>query len=218
MIRIAARLGVGALLLAFVDPSEAAAYAKDYYETLKAECVPLGATINPNIAMVAGFACHPKEKTAVNRVIEGVGFFGFSLAHILLHGWQQPDTDLWQEFKRQPTQIYKSITRGIGTPHQVRFAMQQYADAGVDQVVLIQPAGSHSQQEICESLKLFAEDVMPDFHERESEREQKKLAELAPYFETAMERKMLLASQHDERSVIPLRRHRPRRSERRRAA
>ncbi len=43
---------------AFVDPDEAKHWVDDYYRILKEECVPIGHTINPNIAMVTSFGCH----------------------------------------------------------------------------------------------------------------------------------------------------------------
>jgi hypothetical protein len=44
--------------------------------------------------------------------------------------------------------------------------------------------------DICESLKIFAAEVMPDFKAREAEREERKMRELAPFIEAALERKV----------------------------
>ncbi len=57
-IKLAARLGIGALTFAFVDPAEAKQWVDDYYRILKEECVPIGHAVNPNIAMVTGFSVH----------------------------------------------------------------------------------------------------------------------------------------------------------------
>src|SRR5947208_1305037 len=64
-IHLAAQLGIGALTFAFVDPAEARHWVRDYYETFKRECVPIGHTVNPNIAMVTGFSCHPDAAEAM---------------------------------------------------------------------------------------------------------------------------------------------------------
>ena len=45
-----------------------------------------------------------------------------------------------------------------------------FQDAGVDQTIFIQQGGKNRHEHICESLELFAADVMPEFHEREAER------------------------------------------------
>jgi hypothetical protein len=39
----------------------------------------------------------------------------------------------------------------------------------VDQVILLNQAGRTTHQDICESLELFAKEVMPEFHAREGE-------------------------------------------------
>src|SRR5690348_6734196 len=48
-IKLAARLGIGALTFAFVDPAEAKQWVDDYYRIFKEECVPIGHAVNPNI-------------------------------------------------------------------------------------------------------------------------------------------------------------------------
>ena len=54
---------------------------------------------------------------------------------------------------------------------------------------MLQQAGNNSHQNICESLELFAESVMPEFVKDVEEREAAKAAELAPYIEAALARK-----------------------------
>jgi hypothetical protein len=65
-------------------------------------------------------------------------------------------------------------------------------ETGVDQVVFIQQAGRNRHDHICESLELFAREVMPEFHEKEAERERKKAEALAPFVEAALARKRTL--------------------------
>ncbi|MBT7540585.1 MAG: LLM class flavin-dependent oxidoreductase, partial [Gammaproteobacteria bacterium] len=53
-IREAARNGLGVLAFSFLDSEEAKAWSSIYYDTIKSEeCVPLGHTVNANIAMVS---------------------------------------------------------------------------------------------------------------------------------------------------------------------
>ena len=56
----------------------------------------------------------------------------------------------------------------------------------------------NKHEHICESLEIFAAEVMGEFKEREAEREEKKMKELAPYLEAAMERKVKMAEPADE--------------------
>ena len=63
-IHLAARLGMGALTFAFVDPEEAKRWVGEYYDLIEKECTPIGHCINANIAMVTGFSCHEDEDEA----------------------------------------------------------------------------------------------------------------------------------------------------------
>ena len=89
-------------------------------------------------------------------------------------------------------------TGGIGTPEQLRNHLRTFEDSGVDQTVFIQQGGKNRHEHICESLELFAGQVMPEFREREAARAEKKARELAPYAVAAFERKEKLKPLADE--------------------
>jgi alkanesulfonate monooxygenase SsuD/methylene tetrahydromethanopterin reductase-like flavin-dependent oxidoreductase (luciferase family) len=192
-IHLAAKLGGGALTFAFLDPAEAKHWVDDYYHTLETECVPIGRAINPNVAMVTGFSVHENEQEAVTRGLEGFQFFGYALAHYYMFGTQKPGhTDVWSQFQAAKALLPALPERvGIGSPDQLRDHLRTFADAGVDQVVFIQQAGRNRHEHICEALELFAARVMPEFKERDEERERRKLEKLAPALEKALERKRL---------------------------
>jgi alkanesulfonate monooxygenase SsuD/methylene tetrahydromethanopterin reductase-like flavin-dependent oxidoreductase (luciferase family) len=199
-IHLAAKLGVGALTFAFVDPAEAKHWVDDYYETFKRECVPIGHAVNPNIAMVTGFSVHPEEQEAIRRGLEGFNFFGFGLAHHYIFGTHKPGrTDVWDSFQKMGHLMPNPPEgRGIGTPDQLREHLQKFANVGVDQVIFIQQAGRNRHDHICESLELFSRDVMPGFKEGAEERERAKREELAPYVTEAMQRKSWMKELADE--------------------
>jgi len=71
--------------------------------------------------------------------------------------------------------------------------VRTFQECGVDQTIFIQQSGRNRHEDICESLELFASDVMPEFAEREAERERAKREALAPYVEAAMARKQAAA-------------------------
>jgi alkanesulfonate monooxygenase SsuD/methylene tetrahydromethanopterin reductase-like flavin-dependent oxidoreductase (luciferase family) len=186
----AARLGIGALTFAFISEEEARQWVHDYYETFKRECVPIGHTVNPNVAMVSGFSVHPDRAEAERRGLEGFKFFGFALGHHYAFGEQRVGrTNIWENFQKFAAQFPGPEGRSIGTPDDVRAHLRRMEEAGVDQVVFIQQAGRNRHEHICESLRLFASEVMPEFTARRSEREAKKAVELAPYVEAALKRK-----------------------------
>jgi alkanesulfonate monooxygenase SsuD/methylene tetrahydromethanopterin reductase-like flavin-dependent oxidoreductase (luciferase family) len=157
-IKLAAKLGIGALTFAFVDTAEAKKWVDDYYATLKNECVPIGHAINPNICMVTGFSCHADEQEAIRRGLDGFLFFGYGLGHHYIFGEHKPGrTDIWKGFQAaRPNMPTEGSNRGIGTPRQLREHLRGFADAGVDQVTFIQQAGRNKHEHICESLELFA--------------------------------------------------------------
>lgn len=191
-IHAAARAGIGALTFAFVDPAEAGKWAHEYYEIIKSdECVPIGHTVNANVAMVTGFSCHPDYEEAKRRGAEGFQFFGYSLGHFYVYGKHQPGvTDIWQRFEvAKPSLPDVGHGSGIGTPAQLTEHLRRYEAAGVDQVIFVQQGGRNRHEHICEALELFAAEVMPKLKAREAEREAKKQAELAPYIAKALARK-----------------------------
>jgi alkanesulfonate monooxygenase SsuD/methylene tetrahydromethanopterin reductase-like flavin-dependent oxidoreductase (luciferase family) len=189
-IRLAAKLGIGALTFAFVDPSEARYWVDEYYNTFKAECDPIGRAVNPNIAMVTGFMCHEDSDVAVARGLEGFRFFGYALGHYYITGTHVPGrSNIWDEFQRQAQpQLWGGPTGGIGNPAQVRDNLEKFEEMGVDQVIFIQQGGNNRHEHICESLELFATSVMPGFKERHEARVRRKAEHLAPYVEKAMAR------------------------------
>ncbi|HZA79643.1 MAG TPA: LLM class flavin-dependent oxidoreductase [Acidimicrobiales bacterium] len=212
-IHLAATKGIGALSFSFIEPAEAKAWVDDYYATLASdECVPGGFAVNPNVAVVLPMMCHSDEETAIERGLDGSHFFGFSLGHYYIYGSHRPGrTNVWNEFEekrdlfgfRRQTAAQTGQTLGaqlfeqglgalrgaIGTPDQVRELLRGYEEAGVDQVIFVSQAGRNRHEHICESLELFAAEVMPDFAEHEPERDKAKLERLAPAMEAALARR-----------------------------
>jgi alkanesulfonate monooxygenase SsuD/methylene tetrahydromethanopterin reductase-like flavin-dependent oxidoreductase (luciferase family) len=212
-IHLAATKGIGALTFSFVEADEAKYWVDDYYSTLASEaCVPAGFSVNPNIAVVLPMMCHRDEETAIERGLDGAHFFAFSLGHYYIFGQHRPGrTNVWDEFceKRdlfgfsrpvaaqtgQPlgAQLFSqglgALRGAIGTPEQIRELLRNYRDVGVDQVIFVSQAGRNRHEHICESLELFASEVLPEFAEGEEEREKRKLERLAPAMDAALARR-----------------------------
>ena len=71
----------------------------------------------------------------------------------------------------------------------MRKHLEVFQDSGVDQVIFLQQAGRNRHDHICESLELFAAEVMPEFKAEAAAREARKAEELAPYIAAALKRK-----------------------------
>ncbi len=210
-IKVAAQHGLGALAFSFVDPEEAKAWVDIYYGIIRSEeCVPLGHTVNANIALVTGFSVHEDRREAIRRGQEGFEFFGYALNALVAKDQVPGRTTVWQDFQaaRTPDSVERRIAAAeeqgddyascIGTPDDAARYLRQMRDVGVDQVIFIQQAGRNRHEDICDSLDLFAADVMPEFHADETERQQRKAVELAPFIEAALARKQWMQPLADE--------------------
>jgi hypothetical protein len=80
--------------------------------------------------------------------------------------------------------------------------LTRYEKAGIDQVMFIQQSGGNRHEHICQSLEIFASQVMPEFKERDRVRQADKERELTPFVEAALARKPRMAPVSDDQ--IPL--------------
>jgi alkanesulfonate monooxygenase SsuD/methylene tetrahydromethanopterin reductase-like flavin-dependent oxidoreductase (luciferase family) len=213
-IKVAASIGVGALAFSFVDPDEARAWADIYYGIIRSDaCVPIGHAVNANIAMVSNFSVHADRAEAIRRGQEGFEFFSYAINALVAHDAWPGRSTLFEDFlksrAKQDDEIImarNAATRnanGIGTPDDIRAHIEAFAEAGVDQVIFLQQAGRNRHENICESLELFAAEVMPAFKSNVAASEAKKAAELAPFIAAAMQRKAWMKPlAHDEIPVV----------------
>jgi alkanesulfonate monooxygenase SsuD/methylene tetrahydromethanopterin reductase-like flavin-dependent oxidoreductase (luciferase family) len=214
-IKVAAQNGIGALAFSFVNPEEARTWAEIYYGIIKSEdCVPLGHAVNANLAMVSNFSVHPDRAEAIRRGQEGFEFFSYAVNALVAHDAYPGRSTLFEDFQKSRARSDEEIiaaaqaaarnVNGIGTPDDIRQHIAAFQAAGVDQVIFLQQAGRNQHAHICESLELFAAEVMPAFKADAAAREAKKAAELAPYIEAAMARKRWMTPvQGDDIPVVP---------------
>ena len=187
-LKLAAQLGTGALTFAFVNAEEAKFWVDEYYETFRTECKPIGRAVNPNVAMLTGFMCHEDHDTAVERGQEGAQFFAYGLGHYWRDGTHVPGhTDMWSKFQARPQSANEKMERerkkagmrGIGNPQHLIENFKELENAGVDQLILLHQSGSYKHEHICESLRLFAKEVLPQFKDRDAKREAARAEERA---------------------------------------
>ncbi len=212
-IHLAARSGIGALSFSFAEPEDAAHWVAEYYDLIASEeCVPRGFAVNPNVAVVLPMMLHPDEATAIDRGIDGAHFFGYSLGHYYGGGAHLAGaTDLWRSFgENRAEQGFAreiisadaaplavrllqaglgSLRGAIGTPAQVSDLIARYEAAGVDQVMFVLQAGNNRHEHICESIELFARDVLPRFADGRQAAEAAKADRLAAAVDKALARR-----------------------------
>ena len=91
-----------------------------------------------------------------------------------------------------------ALRGAVGTPAQITEFLAGFEQVGIDQVILVSQAGRNRHEDICESLELFAKEVMPRFKDREAAREREKAQRLAPVVERALQRREAPESTLDE--------------------
>jgi alkanesulfonate monooxygenase SsuD/methylene tetrahydromethanopterin reductase-like flavin-dependent oxidoreductase (luciferase family) len=226
-IRTAAEQGIGALSFSFVEPEEAKAWVDEYQAIVESErCVPGGFAVNPQVAVVLPMMCAPDEAQAIERGIDGAHFFGYSLAHYYVFGDHRPGrTNLYQEFLERRDEVgfarsiisaddaplgvrvlqqgLGSLRGAIGSPAQVRELCRRYEEAGVDQVIFVMQAGRNRHDHICESIELFASEVMPEFAERADAADAARTERFAGAIEAALARREAPRSGDPEYTVAP---------------
>jgi alkanesulfonate monooxygenase SsuD/methylene tetrahydromethanopterin reductase-like flavin-dependent oxidoreductase (luciferase family) len=226
-IRLAAEKGVGALNFAFVEPEEAKAWVDEYRAIIASErCVPAGFAVNPQVAVVLPMMCAADEAQAIERGIDGAHFFGYSLAHYYVFGDHRPGrTDIYEEFLRRRDEVgfarsiitaddaplgvrvlqqgLGSLRGAIGTPAQIRDLCRRYEQAGVDQVIFLLQAGRNRHDHICESIELFAAEVMPEFAERADAADAARAERFAPAIEAALARREQPPAIDPDYAIVP---------------
>ena len=197
--------GMGALGFSFVSPDAAKAWVHRYYNTLLHRQNRLAEyQANPNIAIVNGFMCAETDEEALEKA-SGWTFFIFALSRYGRKGIDAPgESDLWAEYQewRHTEKAQQALRNGlIGSPETIRKRLRMFADAHVDQVILLNQAGKTSHKDICDSLTMFAEEVMPEFHAMEPAHQawkQEVLAERLKLEELSTEGYDLYAHQNED--------------------
>lgn len=220
-ILLAAEKGIGALSFAFIEPEEAVQWLADYEEVLRTRCVPVGLSVNPQVACVTPMMCAPTEEQAIARGLEGANFFGYSLAHFYVFGDHVPGTtNVWEEFQERRGKMgyspeaavaartetlgakvaagdHTGLRGAVGTPEQLREFLRRYEAAGVDQLIFVMQAGHNRHEDIMASIELFGTEVLPEFAERDEAASAAKAEKWAPIVAEAMARR------HDDAPPMP---------------
>jgi alkanesulfonate monooxygenase SsuD/methylene tetrahydromethanopterin reductase-like flavin-dependent oxidoreductase (luciferase family) len=163
--------GMGALGFTFVSPEAAKAWVHRYYNALlKYPDRLCDYPANPNIAMVSGFMCAETDEEAREKAA-GWTFFIFALSYYGRHGVDAPGKgDLWSAYQdwQHSDKAKQAVDNAlVGSPDTIRRKLRAFQQSHVDQVILLNQAGKTTHQDICDSLELFAKEVMPEFHEEE---------------------------------------------------
>jgi alkanesulfonate monooxygenase SsuD/methylene tetrahydromethanopterin reductase-like flavin-dependent oxidoreductase (luciferase family) len=164
--------GFGALGFQFVSADAAHAWVHAYYNAITKRLEKLADyPTNPNIALVSMFMCARSDEEARAKA-DGATFFQFCLRYYNSPDRKRPppgQVDMWSEYakwKAANSQAAEQALQGglIGSPETLRRKLRKFEQSNIDQVILLNQAGRNSHPDICDSLELFAREVMPEFH------------------------------------------------------
>jgi alkanesulfonate monooxygenase SsuD/methylene tetrahydromethanopterin reductase-like flavin-dependent oxidoreductase (luciferase family) len=187
-IEMAGRRGFGALAFQFLSADAANAWVHAYYNAFTKRQEKLCDYVtNPNLALTSYFMCAETDEEARRRA-DGIPFFQFALRFYgqSVNRERPPPgaVNLWDEYEKwkaaNPEALQRALAGGlIGSPETLRRKLRRFETSHIDSVILLNQAGKNTHEHICESLELFAREVMPEFHARIDEQAEWKKKVLA---------------------------------------
>lgn len=164
--------GLGCLGVSFTTFKDQEARVQEYHRRIQL-CEPAGAFVNAQVNTVNFLYCHCDEAHANATGMGLVGTFNylasqFDMAKEMYPTKSYPTAGLLASVRRQasaPGELNKP-PEGIciGTPDHIIAELKKWEGCGVDCVsFMLQAAECVPQQQVLDSLRLFATEVMPHF-------------------------------------------------------
>jgi alkanesulfonate monooxygenase SsuD/methylene tetrahydromethanopterin reductase-like flavin-dependent oxidoreductase (luciferase family) len=166
------QLGLGALNFAFGTDDFLALKVRDYRSAVGG-AKPVGRRVNNHFACTPATLVLEDDRKACAYGLRGARFFLESL-HTYYLGRDRPvgelnvsrdflpDTAL-EEAMRQRNAAGSQVANIVGDPVCARETVQRFVDIGVDELILVMQMGTVPHELIIDSIRTFAEKVMPHF-------------------------------------------------------
>jgi alkanesulfonate monooxygenase SsuD/methylene tetrahydromethanopterin reductase-like flavin-dependent oxidoreductase (luciferase family) len=182
--KIAGERGLGALSFGFIAPGVMEANLGVYKEAVK-NAEPVGAFVNNQFAATS-FACvAPTDEEAIEFGRPAAEFFQQSIGILFVPWKDKKDAPATYQYYVTMAQMYEEMEKSgvarrdfdeafetgvfcIGTPGRVKKTVQAYADAGVDQLILLIQAGRIPHEKAMQTIRLFGEQIIPAFQAKEA--------------------------------------------------
>jgi hypothetical protein len=163
---------MGALGLTFNDFAEQERRVKAYRKAIQT-CEPAGAVINEQVATVNFLFCHEDAKIGTATGLRLAGTFGYAASQLVSarEVYASPSYasfGLLPQVRRAPAQLGEAGAAppglAVGDPKHIIEVIKSWENTGVDCVnFLLNALETVPQQEVLNSLRLFAKEVMPAF-------------------------------------------------------
>jgi alkanesulfonate monooxygenase SsuD/methylene tetrahydromethanopterin reductase-like flavin-dependent oxidoreductase (luciferase family) len=168
----AADRGLGSLGLTFGGIAEQEKKIAEYRRRIKS-CDPVGAFVNEQVNTVNFLYCHNDAETGIKTGQRLSGTFGYLAAQLLAAREAYP-TRSYPSQGLLPQLRPEAASPGdaprvpeglcIGDPERIINAVKGWESVGVDRInFLLNAAETVPQQEVLDSMRLFAKEVMPKF-------------------------------------------------------
>jgi alkanesulfonate monooxygenase SsuD/methylene tetrahydromethanopterin reductase-like flavin-dependent oxidoreductase (luciferase family) len=169
----AADRGIGCLGVAAAGYDEQERRTREYHRRIQL-CDPVSSVVNDQVTTLNFLYCHEDRATALSTGQRMFGLFGVTNAHLLWTREAYP-TRAYQTLgnlaPKPGTQQRRAARPGgapegiaIGDPDDIVDAIKRWESIGVDGLNFILNAQETiPQQELLDSLRLFASEVMPQF-------------------------------------------------------
>ncbi|MCA9771904.1 MAG: LLM class flavin-dependent oxidoreductase [Myxococcales bacterium] len=164
--------GIGALNFAVGNDEYLAEKVKAYREA-NAKANPKHYQKTNHFACTPVALCLPDDRKACQYGFRGARFFAETLATYYFSGKRPTGyLDVPREFMDDEEMDEAMEFRGaedapamnvLGDPEHCKEIVSRFADAGIDELILVMQAGTVPHDLIMESIKLFGEKVMPHF-------------------------------------------------------
>jgi alkanesulfonate monooxygenase SsuD/methylene tetrahydromethanopterin reductase-like flavin-dependent oxidoreductase (luciferase family) len=173
---IAADFGVGALAFGLGLPGDLGEAVRVYKSGITNPAKQAGEFVNDNIA-AAGFMFTATSNEKAREVGGACQLWYAANAAALFAPWvmqEVPGYEYYHQLAKDAAtfdqeRIQQRLDEGmslLGTPDKVAAGVQKYADLGCDQVICIVQVGRITHDDICDSLRLFGKEVIPQFRNR----------------------------------------------------
>jgi alkanesulfonate monooxygenase SsuD/methylene tetrahydromethanopterin reductase-like flavin-dependent oxidoreductase (luciferase family) len=166
------KLGLGALNFAFGNDDYLTEKVRQYRAAV-ARAAPVGRQKNDWFACTPAALVLPDDRKACQYGLRGARFFADSLASYYLSGSRPvgrlalsrdffSDGEL-AEAMEQRNAPGTQVAAIVGDPACARETVARFVDIGVDELILVMQMGTVPHDLIMQSLRTFAEEVMPHF-------------------------------------------------------
>src|SRR3990172_12975076 len=168
----AADRGLGCLGVATAGFAEQERRTREYHRRIQL-CDPVGGEVNDRVATLNFLYCHEDSEVAGERGLLFLGTFGLLNAHLFFTREAYP-TSAYQSLANLAPAPSKmggpgdrpSVPEGmcLGDPQAIIQAVKRWESMGVDQInFLLNAVEGLPQDQVLDSLRLFAREVMPAF-------------------------------------------------------